>query len=633
MSTVRDETQAAGNAWEKAGAGFIVGPVSPEAVKTPEDLTDEQREIGRLAEEFVEREVRPVQEEIEAQNLDVTVRLLKRMGELGLLGIEVPEAYGGLGLDKLSAALVTEKLAVTGSFAVSVGAHTGIGSLPIVFFGNEDQRRRYLPDLASGRRLAAYALTEPGSGSDALGAQTTARLSEDGRHYLLRGQKQWITNSGFADVFVVYAKVDGEKFTAFIVDRDRPGLSVGPEVHKMGIKGSSTRMVFFDDTPVPVENVLGEIGRGHVIAFNILNIGRLKLGAGCVGSCKELIGIAARYAAERRQFGRPILDFPLIQEKLARMAARTYALESMSYRTYGLIDERLAQLGEVVEGREAARAIEEFALECSAMKVFGSEALDYVVDEAVQIHGGYGYMQEFAVERAYRDARIHRIFEGTNEINRMLIVQTLMRRAMKGLPVLQAAADALKRLAPLSRTAAERGVSAAWYLDAAGHESAGDGAAGGAGAAAGEGAAGSLAPVRAWVGAARELALAVAGQAAQLFGAELENEQEVLRALADMAIELYAVESALLRAEKAARSGRDEEGLHRRLATAYAQEAARRVAEAAAEAVTAAVRAEYRAGWRALAESLALLPLDDWVELRRSIARDVRAAGGYPLRV
>ncbi|MBX5477289.1 MAG: acyl-CoA dehydrogenase family protein, partial [Clostridia bacterium] len=521
---------------------------------------------------------------------------------------------GGMGLDKLSAALVTEKLAVTGSFAVSVGAHTGIGSLPIVFFGNEDQRRRYLPDLASGRRLAAYALTEPGSGSDALGAQTTARLSEDGRHYLLRGQKQWITNSGFADVFVVYAKVDGDKFTAFIVDRDLPGVSVGPEVHKMGIKGSSTRMVYFDDAPVPVENVLGEIGKGHVIAFNILNIGRLKLGAGCVGSCKELIGIATRYAAERRQFGKPILDFPLIQEKIARMAARTYALESMSYRTYGLIDERLAALGDVVDGRDAARAIEEFALECSAMKVFGSEALDHVVDEAVQIHGGYGYMQEFAVERAYRDARINRIFEGTNEINRLLVVQTLMRRAMKGLPVLQAAADALKRLAPVSRAAAAQGVSAAWYLDGA-HAS------------------DELAPVRAWVGAARDLALAVAGQATQAYGMALEQEQEILRAMADVAIELYAVESALLRAEKAARAGRDGSGLHRRLARAYALEASRRVAEAAADIVTAAVQPEYRTGWRALAESLALLPMDGWVELRRSIAADVRAAGGYPLNV
>lgn len=586
------------------GGGFLVAQARPEDVFTPEDVSPEERSVAELARDFVAREVLPVAERIEAKEEGLVPALLRRMGEVGLLGAEVPERYGGLGVDLVTAALLGEAYARAGSFAVSVGAHTGIGSLPIVYFGTDEQRERLLPDLASGRRLAAYALTEPGSGSDALAARTTARLSPDGRAYLLRGQKQWITNAGFADVFVVYAKVDGERFTAFIVERERGGLTTGPEVHKMGIEGSSTRSVFLDDAPVPVENVLGEVGRGHVIAFNILNVGRFKLGAGCMGSLKEVLAAAAAYASERRQFGRPIADFPLIQEKLAEMAADAYAVESAVLRAAGLMARRMKEgAGEGgLDGREAARRLEEFALECSVLKVLGSEALDRAVDEGLQIHGGYGYMREFPIERAYRDSRINRIFEGTNEINRLVVMQTLMRRAMRGLPVLQAAAQALKELVPAAREATAP--DPAWWLGTEG---------------------GRAERTLAWVRGARSLFLALAGQAAERHGQAIEEEEELLARLADLAIELFAVESAALRAKKA------KDAHKAALAGAYAASAARRAAKAAAEVAARAVRPELARGFRLLGESLALLPDDDVVELRRAVARDVREAGGYPL--
>lgn len=512
------------------GGGFLIADPEADEVFTPEQLSDEQRMIGRTTRDFVEGEVRPSLEEMENGDHERTVELLRHAGELGLLGGDIPESFGGLGLDKVATTLITENMARGASFAISFGAHTGIGTLPIVLFGSESQKKRYLPDLASGKRIAAYALTEPDAGSDALAGKTGAYLTEDGKAFRLTGEKQWITNAGFADLFIVYAKVDGEKMTAFIVERGFEGVSVGPEFKKMGLHGSSTCSVYLSDVIVPVDNVLGEIGRGHVIAFNILNIGRWKLAAGCLGSCKTIIEISAEYARGRRQFGRPISEFPAIQQKLAQMAARTFALESMVYRTAGLFDRSLAAVdGTATEGVEsAAAAIREYAIEASVNKVFGSETLDFVADEGVQIHGGYGYMREFEVERAYRDSRINRIFEGTNEINRLLVPGTLLRRAMKGeLPVMEAFQRVQSELSSL------RPVSIPNSIKGNGMESDSP-----------------LAPQVSLLAAMKRATLMVAGLGVTKYLNRVEEEQEFLMAVADLAILTYALESALLRARQ-----------------------------------------------------------------------------------
>jgi len=499
------------------GGSYLITPTDPASVFTPEDFSEEDRMVAGMVADFVNNEVVPVTDDVEAQKEGLMKSLLEKAGELGLLSADIPEEYGGGGMSKIVTTIITENISMAGSFAVAHGAHTGIGTLPIVFFGNEEQKKRYLPDLATGKKLAAYALTEPGAGSDALAARTRAVLSPDGRHYLLTGEKMFITNGGTADVFVTYAKIDGDKFTAFIVDRDTPGFSTGAEEHKMGIKGSSTRSLVFEEAPVPVENLLHEPGRGHVVAFNILNIGRFKLAAGAMGSCKAALGVAARYAQTREQFKTPIIRFGLIREKLAQMAARTYAAESMVYRTAGLIEEGLAGK-KGATGAEVAAAIEEYAVECSINKVFASEALDYVVDEAVQIHGGYGYIGEYGVERAYRDARINRIFEGTNEVNRLLIPGTLLRRAAKGQLGLLAAAQALTRD----------------IFDL--------------GAGPGEG---LLAEEARMVEMARKMFLLAGGAAAQKYLDKIAHQQEVLGVLADMAMEVFAMDSAVARALKA----------------------------------------------------------------------------------
>lgn len=528
------------------GGSFLIEQQEPNQVFTPEDLTEEHKMMAKMTEDFVKDQVWPVLDEIEEHQFDHSIRLLKEAGELGLLGADVPEAYDGLGLDKISSTVITEKFALSRSFALSYGAHVGIGSLPIVFFGNEEQKKKYLPDLATGAKFAAYALTEPGSGSDALGAKTTAKLSEDGKYYLLTGEKQWITNSAFADIFIVYAKIDGEKFSAFIVEKDFPGVSTGPEEKKMGIKGSSTRTLVLDEAKVPVENLLGEAGRGHIIAFNILNIGRYKLAAGCVGSAKRAIELSAKYANERKQFNTPIAKFPLIQEKLAKMAAKTFALESMVYRTGGYFEESLSQAGS--EGSDVAKAIAEYALECSITKIFGSEVLDYAVDEGVQIHGGYGFMQEYEIENMYRDSRINRIFEGTNEINRLLIPATLLRKAMKGeLPLLQVVQGLQEELMMMMPSLAEEEPA---LLEAEAER----------------------------IEMAKKIFLMMAGLAVEKYQMELEKEQEILSEVADLAIEIFAMESAWLRAKKALDKDGEEKAMAKiELTRAYIYEALPRI--------------------------------------------------------
>ncbi|HEX5502080.1 MAG TPA: acyl-CoA dehydrogenase family protein [Thermomicrobiales bacterium] len=575
------------------GGSFLFEPLSSDEVLTPEALGPEHREIARTARDFATKEVRPKRQALEEHDWATARALLGQAGALGLLGVEVPEAYGGLGLDRVTAAVVAQELARGGaSFAITFSVASGIGLLPLVYFGTPEQKRRYLPRLVSGEWVAAYALTEAGSGSDSLAARTVARLDPDGRHYRLSGTKQWITNGGFADLYTLYAKIDGQQFTSFLVERASPGVSTGPDEKKMGYNGSSTTTVLLDEAPVPAENLLHDPGKGYQVAFNTLNIGRFKLGPACLGAGVNLLGVATRHAQERQQFGRPIASFRLIQQKLADIAIRLYALGAATYRLAALMDGAEAGLDLAGDAGDAAvAALGEYAIECSILKVLATEALDFIVDEAVQIHGGYGYMREFEVEAAYRDSRVNRIFEGTNEINRLLIPGTLFRRAARGeAPVQEAAQRAGADLARL---------------------------------------AGAPADGRDQAEVARALFWAVTGLALRKYGQGIDEEQETLALLADLAIDTFALESALARAARAA--GGNQSALHRDLADAYADDAYQRILGLAREAFgRLADGDERRAALGALAQLTPATPADR-VERGRRIAEQVIAAGGWPL--
>ena len=514
---------------KNTGGSFLIETADPEDIFTPEDMTEEHKLVAKAAEEFLLGEVAPVIDDLEAKEEGLMEKLLRKSAEVGLMGGDIPEEYGGMGLDKISSLIITEKVPLGGPFAVANVDHTGIGSLPIVYFGNDEQKKRYLPGLASGELIGSYALTEPEAGTDALNAKTTAVLSEDGKYYILNGEKQFITNAAYADIFITYAKIDGEQFTGFIIDRDSEGLSLGEEEDKMGIRGTSTRSLILENVKVPVENLLFKPGKGHVVAFNILNIGRYKLGGACVGAAKLALGDAVQYAKSRVQFGHPIADFGLIKEKIGEMAIRTFIAESMVYRNAGLIEERLKDIDMTSPeaGYESARGIEEYATECSINKVYGSEMLDYVVDETLQIHGGYGYIKDYPVERYYRDSRINRIFEGTNEINRLLILRMLFRRAMKGqLPLIQAMKQAASDLLKPSglRQVPQEGMDMLAYL----------------------------------VENAKKIALLAAGAAYQAHPDDLDSQQEILGMISDIIIEIFAMDSGLLRVKKMKMKSGDE---------------------------------------------------------------------------
>jgi len=503
------------------GGSFLIEEHRLEDVFTVEDLSEEHQQIAQTTREFAQNEILPNVEKIEHKEFAVTRALLRKACEIGIANVDIPEEYGGSEMDKISSSIIAEHLSVSGSFSVSFGGHTGIGTLPIVYFGTKEQKAKYLPKLATGEWIAAYALSESTSASDAMNARTKAVLSADGNEWVLNGEKMWITNGGFADVYIIFAKVDGEKFSAFIVEKTFPGFQAGAEEKKLGIRGSSTTPIILNDCRVPKDNLLGEIGKGHVIAFNTLNIGRFKLGAGVVGGARYSLQNAIGYAKQRKAFGKTLADFGLIKEKLANMAASIYAGESMSYRTIGMIDSGLADIDKNDPNvyKLTAKGIEEYAVECSVLKVWGSEMLDYVVDETVQIYGGYGFVEEYPAERAYRDSRVNRIFEGTNEINRMLIVDRLMKRAMGGQLALM---PAIKKLTEEIMS----GPGSAEPIE------------------------GVLAAERTMVANAKKATLMLAGAAVQKYMTALAEQQEILAAIADMVIETFAMDSVVLRTQK-----------------------------------------------------------------------------------
>jgi alkylation response protein AidB-like acyl-CoA dehydrogenase len=579
------------------GGSFLIEDRTPAEVFTPEDINEEQRMFAATAEEFLRKEVLPREDRIYAKDYAVHRQLMQMAGELGLLSIDIPEAYGGLGLSKVSSAVVGEQFALQASFAGSQSSHVNIGTLPIVFFGTEEQKQKYLPKLATGEWIGAYALTEPQSGSDALAARTKAVLSEDGKHYILNGQKMWITNGGFADLFTVFAKIDGDKFTAFLVERGA-GFVSGHEEKKLGLDGSSTTALMLEDCQVPVENVLGEIGRGHKIAFNVLNIGRLKLGARCVGTIKLSLGQSVQYAKERHQFGQAIANFGLIKQKLAEMTIRAYVGESMLYRTLGAIDDALYQVDKN-DPQQVLRVLEQFAIECSIIKVWESEALDYVVDEEVQIFGGYGYSKDYPAERAYRDARIARIYEGTSEINRIVIASQLLKRAQSGeLALLEAAERIIAGEAMDSDTMALTQANIVFHDEMK------------------------------ILGGAKAMTLAALGSVSEAYGDKARDEQEALGLISDMVMDVYALESALLRTQRLLTDkGEENVAVQIDIARLYAREAASRI-EKACRTVAIETANEHCAS--AIKDLVHYAPIKA-IAARRRVADSVINAGKYNL--
>ncbi|HTV06420.1 MAG TPA: acyl-CoA dehydrogenase family protein [Acidobacteriaceae bacterium] len=588
-----------------AGANFLLHETDPTSILTPEDFTEEQQQIARTAAEFATNEVLPAAAEIEAKNFEVTRGLLKKAGNLGLMAVDIPEAYGGLAMDKVTSAIVADHMSMLASFSVAFSAHVGIGTLPIVWYGTEAQKQKYLPKLATGEWLAAYALSEASSGSDAMNIR--ARAVREGDHYVLNGEKMWITNAGFANLFTVFAKIvdpaepdlTKTKMSAFLIERSTPGLSIGAEEHKLGIRGSSTCPLILNDCRVPVENLLGEAGKGHQIAFNILNLGRFKLGAACVGGARASLTNAIQYARDRKAFGKAISEFGLIQQKIADAAARIYAAESMTYRTIGAID---AALTGAEDAKEIQKRIEEYAIECSILKVWGSEMLDAVVDHTVQVYGGYGYVEEYPAERAYRDSRINRIFEGTNEINRLIIAGFTMKRAMAGqlalLPAIKALTDELLAPPPFSWGETEdKPLGREAHMLASG----------------------------------KKLFLFAAGAASQRYMAALADEQEIMAALADMIMEIYALDSALARARKLAADGgaRAERALG--MTKLHAEDSLATIENAARNVIAAVAEGDKLRTQLAILRRFAKHEPANGVAISRTIARAAIDEGRYPL--
>jgi alkylation response protein AidB-like acyl-CoA dehydrogenase len=586
-----------------AGGSFLLESRRPDEVFTPEDFTEQHRLIGQTAEEFAVNEIVPNIEKIEHKDFSVTRDLLKKAGELGLSSVEIPEAYGGLEMDKVTAAVIADHIAKYAGFATTWGGHTGIGTLPIVYFGTEEQKKKYLPRLSSGEIVGAYALSESTSGSDAMNCRTKAALSADGKHYVLNGEKMWITNAGFADLFTVFAKVDGEKFSAFLVEKSLPGFSIGAEEHKMGIRGSSTCPIILNDCKVPAENLLGEIGKGHLIAFNILNIGRFKLGAMCVGGGRVSLENAIGYAKQRKAFNKVIADFGLVREKIANMATLLFVGEAMVYRTVGMMDSALSEVDKSASdaARQTLKAIEEYAVECSIIKVWGSEMIDYIVDETLQIYAGYGFVEEYPAERAYRDARINRIFEGTNEINRLIITGFLLKRAMTGqLPLM----PAIKKLMDEVLS----------------------------GPSMGEDLEGALTEERKLVAQAKKLGLFASGAATQKYMQGIQDQQEIMGAIADMTIESYAMESAVLRAQKIVDiKGEAAAALPIAMTRVYLSQAFEKVESAAKKVIAAVADGDLLRTQLAILRRLGKYEPFNTIELRQHIAQRMIERGKYTL--
>jgi alkylation response protein AidB-like acyl-CoA dehydrogenase len=584
------------------GGSFLTATVAPADVFTPADLSDDQRLIGQTAEEFVQKEVVPRIPELEAHKDEkLMASLLKKAGEIGLLGAATPEEYGGSGLDKISAIVLAEKLAGYASFAVSHGGHAGIGTLPLVYFGTDEQKKKYLPKIASGELLSCYCLSEPQAGSDSLAARTRAVLSPDGKSWVLNGQKMWITNGGFADVYIVFAKIDGEKFSGFIVERGTPGFTPGGEEKKMGIKGSSTTPIFFENAHIPKENLLGEPGRGHLIAFNTLNSGRFTLGAYCMGGAKDVLRASSKYSKERKAFGKAIADFGLMKTKLGEMAIRIFAIESMVYRTAGMIEAAASSAPDGADKtKHGMQVLEEYAIESSISKVAGSEMVDYVVDEGVQIFGGYGFHEDYPVARAYRDSRVNRIFEGTNEINRMLIIQMLMKRATAGtLPLISAA----------TKLADE--ILAGPSLD--------------------ESESGPFAEEENSVEQAKKIFLLASGAAVQKFRDKLAEQQEIVGSLANIVMDIYAMESVLRRAQKTqSAKGEAATSVMADAARAFIYDATDRIEKNARTALIATESGDTLITQLAVLRRFSKHSAIDTIAIRRRVADAVLAQDRYP---